>query len=119
MLGVAAVLAAAIVGGDPFGVREKVFGSAIPEPRPAAGGRDVTAGAAEDTVLRSHPWWQSVDRLEGSGPGSVTFTIDETAIQWRVVATCDEGELVILSSPDPDPLIEGACGARERVFGSG
>lgn len=111
VVGLVALLASAAVGGNLFGLRESIFGSVAPEPRPAAFSRVAgdSGGSSEETVLRSQPWWQSVQTLRGSGAASETITIDEGAIQWRATWTCERGYLLVEVSQREEPLIDEAC----------
>ena len=117
-----ALAATALVGGNAFGLRETIMGSVTPEARPAAVSRggDTPAPAipqmvqAEETVLRSQPWWQAVTVLEGTGTGSAQpFSIDDGAIQWRLTATCESGSITVMTAGEAEPLLEGTCGTNE------
>ncbi|MFN2390003.1 MAG: DM13 domain-containing protein [Actinomycetota bacterium] len=111
-LGVVAVAAGVVIGGNPFEVRDRLFGSALPEPRPAAGSRIAGRGneAPGKTVLRSQPWWQRVTTASGEGDGTTEpFTVDGAAIQWRVRWTCERGHLVVAAAGADDPLVDAPC----------
>ncbi|MDQ3305711.1 MAG: DM13 domain-containing protein, partial [Actinomycetota bacterium] len=116
----------ALLGGNPFGLRERLMGSATPEARPAAASR--AAGEApvaprmepQETVLRSQPWWQSVATLEGDGATeSEPFTIDDGAIQWRVTWSCESGTLAVKAGGGgAEPLVDGSCPGTGKGYGS-
>ncbi len=114
MLGLVALAASALLGANLFGTRDRLLGSAAPEPRPAAVSRAADEPAApvepQQSVLRSQPWWQRVTALEGSGPTtSNPFTIDDGAIQWRVAWTCETGDLVVREAAASEPLVDATC----------
>ncbi len=106
------------MGANLFGMRDRLLGSATPEARPAAVSRTADGSATtptvitepQETVLRSQPWWQRVATLEGSGPTtSAPFTIDDAAIQWRVVWRCESGNLVVREPAASEPLVDANC----------
>ncbi len=111
VLGLLAVLAGAVLGGNPFGIREWVFGSPVPPPRPPAVGREAAAGVDDDaTVLRSQPWWQTVARLRGTGQMvTQAFTIGGDALQWRVRTSCTDGDIAVEVSTEAEPLVAAPC----------
>ncbi len=122
-----ALAASALVGGNAFGLRETLMGSVTPEARPAAVSRGGDApvvtlpdpSAAEETVLRSQPWWQALTTLEGTGSATTeTFDIVDGAIQWRVSAECETGELAVTAVGDTEPLLQGSCGTTELGYGT-
>ncbi|MDQ3354770.1 MAG: DM13 domain-containing protein [Actinomycetota bacterium] len=128
-IGLLVLVASAVLGGNPFGLRERLMGSATPEARPAAASR--AAGEApvaptmesQETVLRSQPWWQGVATLEGDGATNAEpFTIDEGAIQWRVTWSCESGALTVLTvtpgAGGSEPLVESACPGTGQGYGS-
>lgn len=113
-LGLLALLGAAVVGSDAFGVRERLLGSALPDPVPPVAARSAEAAAgrtaAGRTALRSTPWWQDVVVLDGTGATTPSpFTIDRSTIQWRVKGTCTSGRLVVRLAGDAAPLLDAAC----------
>ncbi len=117
-LGLLALAASAVVGGNLFGLREQVLGPGTPPARPAAVSRaadeaattPVTTAPAQETVLRSQPWWQEVTVLEGDGATTTApFTIDEGAIQWRVTWTCRSGALTVQVASGSEPMVDEAC----------
>ncbi len=128
-LGILALLASALFGGNAFGVREHFLGSESPTARPAAASRggDATAGqgsaalVAKPTVLRSQPWWQGVTTLEGVGPttAAAPFTIDPDAIQWRATPTCQTGRLLVRAPGQADPVLDATCPVSEVGYGTG
>jgi hypothetical protein len=126
-VGLLAVLASALVGGNFLGLRDRLLGSATPKPRaPArsrvAGGPTATSGLtattkAQETVLRSFPWWQSVGSWQGAGSTSTpAFTIDGAAAQWRVKWTCEHGNLVVQASTRPRPLVSASCPGTDVAY---
>lgn len=124
-LGVLAVLASALFGGNVLGVRERFLGSESPTPLPAAVSRaggvadagGPPATTAPQTVLRSQPWWQSVTTLRGEGSMSTTVRIDPAAIQFRVTATCSSGRLLVRAPEQRRPVLDSACPAAEPGYG--
>jgi hypothetical protein len=114
-VGLLALVATAVLGSNMFSLRDRIFGTATPDPAPPAAGR-VAGAAPEDTVaaaptsLRSSPWWQDVTTLEGTGATtSAPFTIAPGAIQWRVKWTCTSGRLVVRAPKQSKPVVDGAC----------
>lgn len=116
-LGLLALVVSAVVGSNMFAVRDRIFGSATPNPAPPAAGRvagDPTQETlpAAPTSLRSQPWWQEVTTLEGSGTmTSPSFAIVPDAAQWRVSWTCQTGRLVVRAPKQAKPVVDGACTA--------
>ncbi len=112
-LGLLALVASALFGANAFGVRERFLGSETPQSRPAAVSRraqEAETARRQQSVLRSQPWWQAVDTLEGVGSATTAAVpIDEGAIQWRVRWTCDSGQLTVRVPGRPKPLVDGAC----------
>jgi hypothetical protein len=122
-----ALIASALVGGNAFGLRDRIFGSALPKALPPAVSRaagvpgsgatpnpalapTTTGGAAANTVLRSEPWWQSVVDLQGSGQATEpAFAVDPNAIQWRVTWTCQTGHLTVRAAGRARPVVDAAC----------
>ena len=115
LLGVALVAAAAVFGGDLFGVRESVFGSATPAARPVAVSPFVTvAGHGShpiESVLSSQPWWQGVRDLTGATTSGTeaAFTIGHNVSQWRARWTCTAGRLEATLSGQSHSLLDVAC----------
>lgn len=112
-LGVVAVIASAGVGSNLFSVRDRIFGSAVPERVAPASSRAVAAPGSvpsAPTALRSAPWWQAVATFSGDGATtSPPFTIAEGATQWRVTWSCPSGRLLVRAAGQADPLIDAAC----------
>ena len=124
-LGLVALLASALFGGNVLGVRERFLGSETPEPRPAAlsratgnGGSVSTSLPPRETVLRSQPWWQGVTKLEGVGPMTVPLSIGQEAIQWRVRWTCQSGRLLVRAPGQSRAVVDAACPGAETGYGS-
>ncbi|MDQ6839425.1 MAG: DM13 domain-containing protein [Actinomycetota bacterium] len=115
VVGILALLASAVVGSDLFGLRGRIFGSARPEPRPAAVSRRAdapteTAVEPQKTVLRSQPWWQSVTLLTGVGPMTApAFDIAGDAVQWRAKWTCQAGHLKVVAPGRSRPVVDVNC----------
>lgn len=109
-----AVLAVAtVIGSNLYSVRERIVGSALPDPVVPVTSRIATPAATADeparTALRSTPWWQTVTAVEGEGATSVPITIDERAIDWRVSWSCDTGRLRIAARGQARPVVDAAC----------
>lgn len=131
-LGLLALLASALFGGNAFGVREHFLGSESPTARPVAVSRagDATAGPGSTalvplvprpTVLRSQPWWQGVATVEGVGPttAAAPFAVDPDAIQWRATPTCQTGRLLVRAPGQAAPVLDAACPVAEVGYGTG
>ncbi|MDQ6777430.1 MAG: DM13 domain-containing protein [Actinomycetota bacterium] len=113
-LGLAAVIAGAVVSSNLFAVRDHLFGSAVPEATSPVAGRDAFARPAiaplAPTTLRSAPWWQVVGVLTGSGSStSSSFTIGRGALQWRVKASCKSGHLLVRAPGQSKPVVDAMC----------
>ena len=124
VLGLVAVGASALVGGNFLGLRETLWGSESPEARPAAASRDAgaatatTAPAPDATALRSQPWWQGLTKLEGRGAMAATpFTVSHDALQWRAKWTCETGRLVVRVPGQARPVIDANCPGAETGYG--
>lgn len=126
-LGLLALLASALFGGNVLGVREHFLGSETPTARPAAvsragDGAEGPGSAAltpKPTVLRSQPWWQGVTTLEGVGPTTTAaFAIDAGAIQWRVTPTCQLSRLVVRAPGQAEAVVDAACPGPEIGYGT-
>lgn len=114
-LGLLVLVASAALGSNMFALRDRLLGTATPDPAPPAAGR-VAGAAPQDTVaaaptsLRSSPWWQDVTTLDGDGATtSAPFTIAPGAIQWRAKWTCASGHLVVRAPKQAKPVVDGAC----------
>jgi hypothetical protein len=128
MVGLVAVVASALVGGNFAGLRETLWGSESPEARPAAASRDAADQASgipaattevprDATVLRSQPWWQGVTKLEGRGSTTATpFTVSSDALQWRAKWTCETGRLVVRAPGQARPVIDAGCPGAETGY---
>lgn len=112
-LTLAALAAGAVVGSNAFAIRDRLLGTALPDPVVPATSRDAgqsTTGSVERLTLRSSPWWQIVTTLEGTGSTtSKPFTIDRRAVDWRVTSSCDAGHLVVRSQGGTRPLVDAEC----------
>jgi len=114
-LGVLALLASSLFGGNVLGVRERFLGSETPEAKaPAASRAPLSAPAPltppQETVLRSQPWWQAVGDLEGTGStATAAVSINGDAIQWRVRASCRSGRLVVRAPGQARPVLDAGC----------
>ncbi len=124
VVGVLALLASAVVGSNLFGLRGRVFGSARPDPRPAAVSRRADAPTAttvepRKTVLRSQPWWQDVTTLSGVGPTTApAFAISDDAVQWRVKWTCQSGHLTVMAPGRSRPVVDANCPGPGAGYGT-
>ncbi|MGH2625852.1 MAG: DM13 domain-containing protein [Anaerolineales bacterium] len=113
-LSLLALVASALVASNTLSVRDRLFGTATPDPAPAAASRDAGMSTPESiperTALRSQPWWQNVTTLEGTGPAiSASFTIDKSALQWRVKWSCQSGRLLVRAPRQAKPLVDATC----------
>ncbi len=114
VLGLVALAASAAYGGDLFGVRTALQGTAPPAERPPAVAREAGASPSESvtpaaTRVRSAAWWQTVDTVEGTGPATHEVVIDDGALQWRARGNCRSGNLAVTTADDAEALIEVAC----------
>ncbi len=127
-LGLLAVVASALVGGNVLGSRERLWGSESPVARPAAGSRVADPGTGENpteapagrdqSVLRSQPWWQGLTTLEGTGSMTAApFTVAEDALQWRVKWKCETGRLLVRAPNQARPVIDAACPGSGTGYG--
>ncbi|HEX3542510.1 MAG TPA: hypothetical protein VHT75_18930 [Acidimicrobiales bacterium] len=104
LLGLAVLLAAAVVGGDPHGIRERLFAGSSPVAS--------SVGAVQP--------WQDVVSLHGSGSeASAPFAIDHAAREWRVRWSCGAGHLLIRAAAGAAPIVDAPCPASGTGFGSG
>lgn len=129
VLGLLAVVASALIGGNLLGARERLWGSESPVARPAAGGRvagsatadgttQTTMAPRDQTVLRSQPWWQGLTKLEGSGSTTATpLTVADDALQWRVQWTCSTGHLLVRAPNQARPVVDAACPGAGAGYG--
>ena len=126
-LGLLALLASALFGGNALGVRERFLGSETPVARATAVSRTIdpvngptpTAMPPKETVLRSQPWWQAVTKLEGVGSMTMPpLTIDGGAIQWRVKWTCQSGQLVVRAPNQSRAVVNAACPGTQIGYGA-
>jgi hypothetical protein len=129
VLGLVAVVASALVGGNFMGLRERMWGSESPEARPAAASRvagdqaggsptQTTAPARDESVLRSQPWWQGLTKLEGRGTTTAApFNVSQDALQWRAKWTCETGRLVVRAAGQARPVIDAACPGANTGYG--
>lgn len=113
-LGVAVLAAAAMIGSNVSSIRDRIVGSALPEPVVPVTSRVVSETPAgvtpERTALRSAPWWQTVTVLEGTGTTELApFNIDARAIQWRVTGSCGSGRLSVRSPQQAQFVVDAAC----------
>ena len=117
-LGLAALVASALIGGNAFGLRDTLSGSAAPSARPVALSPFVSVGTSDtgpSSVFRSEPWWQGVARLSGAaGTTTSRITIGASAIQWRVRWRCARGSLVVRTGATAR-LIGASCPAAGSV----
>ena len=121
-VGLVVLAISALVGGNLFGIRERLFGSETPTAKAPAVSRAPDARAptsvAAPTKLRSQPWWQGVATLDGVGPSTTSsFTIDDDSLQWRVKASCESGRIVVTAPSRPEPLLDVACADASKELG--
>lgn len=129
--GLVVLAASAIYGGNFFGIRQQVLDLPTPQ-RPATGrvagpatsppdtGADTGPDTAPtETLLRSQPWWQQVDTFQGRGAATPRFTIDDSAVQWRVAYDCESGRLVVETPDREEPVVEAECPADDVGYASG
>jgi len=128
-LALVALAVSAVLGSNLFGLRAQLFGVETPEARPAAGSRSVAdqpeaAGPAapaqaQETLLRSQPWWQGVTTAEGEGSKALDpVAVGPDAIQWRVTATCEGSSITLGAEGTAKPLATGDCGAPVVGYGT-
>ena len=121
-LGLVALIASAAVGSNMFSVRDRLLGAALPEPvRPVTSrvaGMEAGSIAADPTALRSAPWWQDVTTIEGLGVITSSFTVERSAIQWRMTSSCESGRLLVRVPGEPRPLIDAACSDTTVAYGN-
>ncbi|MGI8984150.1 MAG: DM13 domain-containing protein [Acidimicrobiales bacterium] len=130
VVGLVALVASALVGGNFLGSRERLWGSESLEARPAAGSRvaedpagagptQTTAPAADQTVLRSQPWWQGLTKLEGRGSTrAAPFAVSQGSLQWRASWTCQTGRLLVRAPGQPRPVVDAACPGEGKGYGA-
>ena len=123
-LGLLAVVASALVGGNVAGSRERLWGSEKPEARPAAASRvadsptQTTVGGRNQSLVRSQPWWQGLTKLDGVGSRTAApFNVAEDAVQWRVKWTCDTGRLLMTVPDQRRPVVDAACPGTDTGYG--
>lgn len=113
-LAVVVLAVAAVVGSNTFSIRDRLLGSALPDPvAPATSrvtGDRAASGHPERTSLRSAQWWQTVTTMEGTGSApSVPFSIDAQASEWRVTWSCAAGHLQVREPGRSQPLVDAPC----------
>jgi len=127
-LALVALAASAVLGSNVFGLRAQLLGVDAPEARPAAAGRTVGEQApaptpaapaeAEETLLRSQPWWQGLTTAQGEGPSALDpVTVGGDAIQWRVNATCEGSSIAVRAEGESEPLLSGDCESAAVGYG--
>lgn len=122
-LGLLALVVSAGVGGNLFGLRDRLSGSERRAPKAPAASRAAGGAASATTIprpatlVRSQPWWQAVTTLEGQAAGTSPLTIDEGAIQWRVRGVCETGRLLVTVPGRPKPLLEAPCTGTDTPLG--
>ncbi|MEO5680062.1 MAG: DM13 domain-containing protein [Acidimicrobiales bacterium] len=127
-LGLIALVASALFGGNVLGVRERFLGSETPPSRAPAASRARAApvpatlappAVAGETVLRSQPWWQEVGSLAGQASMTTApFTVDAGAIQWRGRWTCSAGHLLVRAPGQGRAVVDAACNGTGTGYGS-
>lgn len=113
----------ALVGGNAFGTRDRLFGVDVRVARaPAAsrvvGATTVTTASDDGTLVRSYPWWQGVASLEGDGTTqALAFEVADEAIQWRMRATCTTGRIVVTDPSGRRPVLDAPCRGGPTDYG--
>ncbi|MEX2619993.1 MAG: DM13 domain-containing protein [Egibacteraceae bacterium] len=69
-----------------------------------------------DAEVRSAPRWEQILTLSGDGSDSAEFPIPEDALQWRVIYSCESGDLRVEVDAADEPLVDTACPASEQAF---
>ena len=122
-LALGALALSALVGGNAFDTRDRLFGVDVREARaPAAsrvaGDTTATTAPASATLVRSYPWWQGVTSLEGEGTKQApAFEVAGDAIQWRVRATCTTGRVVVIDPSGRRPVLDAPCQGAPSGYG--
>ena len=104
-----------MVGSNTLSIRDRLLGSAIPDPVVPATSRVAGAPVAGApgtgrTSLRSAPWWQTVTTVEGTGSTtSVPFSVDRQASEWRVTWACTAGRLLVRDPGRSSALVDAQC----------
>jgi hypothetical protein len=125
-LALTAILVAAVFGADPLSVRERLFGGQTPKAvRPAvsrvSAGDTTVPGATTTlppkTIVRSYPWWQDITTFAGAGSSNPsTFSVDPGAIQWRVMYSCQAGQMTVTVAGEKTPLADVSCPQTGTVY---
>lgn len=109
-LAVVMLAVAAVVGSNALSVRDRLLGTALPDPvaptTSRVAGQPAAGGQPERTSLRSAPWWQTVTTIEGTGATSVPFSIAPRASEWRVTWSCAAGRLLVREPSRSQPLVD-------------
>jgi len=101
-VGLAGLLAAAIVGGSPYGVRERLW--------------HATQSVAAAPAVKP---WQEVVSLQGEGRATAApFSIDKSAVEWRVKWWCEFGHLLVEGSGS-HPVVDASCPGTGTGFATG
>lgn len=118
-LSVVILAASAVVGGNPFGLRERLSGSSAVAPVESRAQEAVgdASDRPEPTMRRSQPWWQSVQTVQGTGAGSLAFTVSDQALQWRISWTCEDGPLGLTSTQSPGLDVDATCPDTATAYG--
>lgn len=95
-IGLFSLVVAAVIGADPYRVRERVIDSIAPTDPPATS---------------SQSDWKSVVTLRGTGATTASpFSIDSDISRWRVRWSCEAGgRLVVQAQRRPLPMIDAMC----------
>lgn len=103
-MGLLALVVASVVGGDPYGIRERLF---------------APGSAASGTGFISQPW-QAVVTLQGAGTATAApFPIATNALEWRVNWSCQSGHLLVVQAGGSRPIVDAACPGSGTGFGAG
>lgn len=97
-IGLVALVVAAVIGADPFHVRERLV-------------ERIAPGAETQPV--AEVGWKGVVTLRGVGSTKAApFSIDRTATRWRVKWSCQSpGNLTVREAGQPQPVIDAICPA--------
>ena len=120
-LGLVALAASALFGGNLLGLRDRLLGLTAPARSEAVSRVADEPGAApakrDETALRSQPWWQGVGTLEGVGAATTRpLRIDGGAFQWRLKWSCQSGHLVVQAPGRPRPLVDARCPGNDTAY---
>lgn len=124
-IGVIIVAVGALIGGNVFGLRDRLTGTWEPTAQPVAVSRNATQTSAsivapQESVLRSYPWWQTLTTFQGTGSPATppSFTIGAKALQWKIDWSCTSGQLSVRASTEKSLLVNTTCPDSGTSYGS-